>query len=199
MQKKEDNVSRNLIRKYLDKGFTSDAIEKSFAKAGYNVPDIDRLIKEETSKRSSPDLDKKKKLKRLFIKIGLVLALPIVILLVYLIFFNSPGVKDCGSDTICFSEAANDCLPVKGYILVEGSKLLLEEDKCTLKKQLTEFSSTEPEEVQVLFRDKIMTCQYTKGNFDDTLLDLTSSLDKCEGDLKDVIINLRLASTELEE
>lgn len=119
------------------------------------------------------------------------------IILIVMIF---TGTEDCGTDADCFIERANECNSARFEGTIgDGTIVEYSVEDCVLTKKISEFSDTEPEEVKSFFGEKEMICEYEKGNFNEDLIDgLSLGIDECEGELKDAIIELRLAQLSLD-
>ena len=128
--------------------------------------------------------------------IFLVIAVIVVIIIIYLVI---PKATNCDYDKACFIEKANNCeRAIVRDTIGDGSIVKYTSKDCILTKAFDEFSETEPEEVTSFFEKKEMTCSYTQGNFDPVLVEsLPSGIDDCEGELKDAILELRIAQLTL--
>lgn len=124
--------------------------------------------------------------------IGIAAILIGVIILIYIFI---PKTTDCKTDKICFVEKANECKKaVLRDTIVEGTTVKYTTKNCILTKTIEEFSEAEPEEVTTFFKDKEMACPYTKTAFDASWIEgLSFGIEQCEGQLKDAILELRLA------
>jgi hypothetical protein len=187
MNKKQEDKIRKLVDTYISEGYSSDLIEKSFVDAGYNKEEIDKFLGK---------VDKRKLRMR---KINyLVYAVPLlVILVVVAVFFFFSG-SSCEDDLECFQRKADECSQAKGYFMLEGNKIALETDECALIKEIVEFDESEPYEMIALLEGRQMICSYEEGNFNPELLTLAGALELCDGELKDSLLNIRLAQLELE-
>lgn len=118
----------------------------------------------------------------------------------YLIYLALPKGTDCGNDKACFILNANECKSaVFRDDMAPGTTIKYSTKDCMLTRGIEKFNETEPVEVVSFFENKQMACSYTKNNFDATLLDgLSIGMENCEGDLKDAVIELRLAQLSLE-
>ncbi|PIN69806.1 hypothetical protein COV93_03960 [Candidatus Woesearchaeota archaeon CG11_big_fil_rev_8_21_14_0_20_43_8] len=203
MPKKKANKEK-LVKDYVikeeNKGFHLDQIKKRLLDAGYQKSEIDSAIKKYNldTIQTSP---KRKINWRLIGWLGGIAAVIIVIML----WFFFPMMKDCKSDQNCFVEYANKCKPAKFSNQAEGTifkyatdvQYAVTED-CTLKKGIDKLDLTEPPEIKALFEGKSMTCSYTKGNFDTQwLTTITKGLDDCDGPLKVAIYEMIIALYEV--
>ncbi len=185
----QDNVekTRRLIRNYLARGYSDKVIRNSFANVGYDKSTVTKILKQEEGGLRGFNWK--------FVYIGI--AVSAIVLLALLLFIGLGN--DCDNDMVCFVEAANKCNSVTGYFFLEGNKISLDANDCTLTKKIVEFDESEPVELVILLEDKEMVCEYGKGDFDESFLDFVGGIEKCSGDLKDTLINIRLAQLELEE
>jgi len=188
----DDDKTRKLISDYLAKGYSRKVIEKSFIKAGYSKKRIKQLLEEGGRKKFALPVNLRLPGRNLYYAVGG----GIVIILIIMFFLGNSN--DCKADMVCFKAKADKCQHVKGYVFLEGNQISLEADRCTLTKWISEFDPVEPLEIVELLQDKDMICEYNKGEFDDAFLNLTGSLDKCDGSLKDILIEIRLSQLELE-
>jgi len=103
-------------------------------------------------------------------------------------------------DSACFEQRANNCEVVEMQGTIgDGTIVKYEAQDCVLTKSISSFSETEPQEVIDFFGEKKMTCEYSKDNFDETWVQgLALGVDSCDGELKDSIIELRIAQLSLE-
>jgi len=125
-----------------------------------------------------------------------VIALIIIIGFLYVII---PSSADCGFDKACFIEKADACESAEVRdIIADGTIVKYTTDNCVLTKEIEEFSDTEPEEVVSFFKGREMKCPYRENEFDPATIEgLSFGMENCEGNLKDAIIELRLAQLEL--
>ncbi|MBW3011553.1 hypothetical protein KY311_00030 [Candidatus Woesearchaeota archaeon] len=62
---------------------------------------------------------------------------------------------------------------------------------CSVTREITKVAESEPIEVKYLLEGKKMVCHFERGEFDENNLDyMTQDLDKCEGELKDILLEL---------
>lgn len=129
--------------------------------------------------------------------VGVISIILMIFAVVYLVL---PKSKDCGNDVECFTEVANNCESgVMWESIGDGTLVKYETSDCVLTKYFYQFSDSEPIEVTEFFGDKKMTCQFSKGGFDPYLATgLAFGVDSCEGELKEAIIELRLAQLSLQ-
>lgn len=142
------------------------------------------------------DLSSKDRLPGYFYLLVAVCIVLIIGIVLSVFFF---GDETC-QDVRCFSDKADDCSKVmmKG-VIGNGTTVVYQAKDCVLTKYIEEFSEDEPDEVVRFFKDKKMTCAYQQGEFDDGLVrGLSIGLDSCEGELKDAIVQLRLAQLSIE-
>lgn len=110
--------------------------------------------------------------------------------------FTIPRDKNC-SDIECFFEAANECKDARIQIKAEGSTLEFTSKDCMLTKEIVDFSEDEPEVIVNLFKGKTMSCSYEKNFLDREWLSLLGGIENCQGELKELIYEVRLAQLEL--
>jgi hypothetical protein len=185
MPKEYEKTSR-LVKKYLKKGYSKDTIRKSFLKSGYKREIIDAILV--GTRNSSPE-----SLKLSYI---LLILIPIVIIILLIVLWPTSSCKD---DLDCFIEKAINCEKANAYSMIEGNTITYKAKDCKLTKEITEFDQNEPAELVLLLEDKEMTCIYEENQFDESYLSLTGNIERCDGPLKDTLINIRLAQLELEE
>jgi len=143
-------------------------------------------------------MHKKKRLKeRYFLILVLVMFAAAAALLFYAYY---PGAKNCGSDVDCFMKTANECKPALLTIDFEGSILeYRSRDGCKLVKKIAKLPASEPEEVIAFLEGKEMVCDYDLLNLNQTWVDnFAIGLEACTGELKDAIMNLRMALADIE-
>ena len=171
---------KKIIDESLDKGISPNTIKTSFKKMGFEKSKINSMIKSHPKGRPNH-----------YIKIAIIMIIPIIVL--FLIFLLT---TKCDLD--CFIERANNCESAKSFTMLEGNKISLSTKDCTLTKEITEFDENEPYELVSLLENKEMVCNYNKGEFTTELLTLAGKIELCKGDLKDALINIRVAQIELE-
>jgi hypothetical protein len=128
-------------------------------------------------------------------------AIIILILIIALpVYFFWPKSADCGQDKVCFIDKANNCgKAAVRETIGTGTIITYATNNCVLTKSVETFAGDEPEDVVTFFKGKSMSCEYEKGSFDSILVDgISTGIDLCEGDLKDAILELRLAQISLE-
>lgn len=129
-------------------------------------------------------------------KLLALIGMPILFIILILLLTGS---KDCEFDQTCFIAKANACEKASLKENVEGSIAEYKTNNCILTKEIIEFSENEPEQVKDFFKNKKMTCEHIKNNFDITLIQgVSTNINDCEGELKNAIIELRLAQIQLE-
>jgi hypothetical protein len=179
------------IKKYMKKGYSADVLKSYLAKKGYSEPMIDSSMR--IAKKPVPI-----KMPKIRKELIVVAGVGFVVILAFLIISVIPFTEGCGFDRQCFLDKANNC---EASILKEdlqGSIVRYESSTdCKLTKRFERFSDTEPEEIEILFKQKDMTCTYSQGNLDPDLVSLVGGIEFCEGNLKDSIYELRLAQIAL--
>jgi hypothetical protein len=119
-----------------------------------------------------------------------ILVIVIVALLGLLYFFMMP--TNCGTDSACFIESANNCDNAVMTKTIETANYKFRTNNCVLEKEIKSFSAEEPDAVKKLFTGLSMDCSYEEGKFDVNLINsLTGGLDKCTGKLKDTVLEVR--------
>lgn len=123
----------------------------------------------------------------------------LVAALALLLYSYSPKGKDCGSDFACFMEYANECRPASLTIDFAGNILEYHStDDCRLIKKITRVTPSESIEVKDFLEGKEMICDYDRYYLNQTWVEnFATGLEACDGELKDAIVDLRLAMTDL--
>jgi hypothetical protein len=99
---------------------------------------------------------------------------------------------NCGTDSACFIESANNCDNAVMTKTIETANYKFRTNNCVLEKEIKSFSAEEPDAVKKLFTGLDMDCSYEEGKFDVNLINsLTGGLDKCTGKLKDTVLEVR--------
>ena len=110
-------------------------------------------------------------------------------ILLILILFLLIAKYESSCDEQCFVDKANLCENAKYENEIAGAKIRYETNDCLLDKTILKLADNEPDELRSLFKDKSMSCEYTKGNFDISYLsEISANLDDCNGDLKSAIL-----------
>lgn len=130
--------------------------------------------------------------------LGIIGAVILIILLIMFITSLFKGTSLC-TDSACFIKNAQACKESTFVQDEVGSKMLYKiKSGCILEKSIQTFAADEPIEVITLFKDKKISCEYTQNNFDENLISsIVAGIDLCSGDLKDSIMELKLAQYEL--
>ncbi len=193
---------QRFIETHRKAGYSFSDMTKTMKKAGYP----DSLIKEVFEEYEKKRLDQKKsktikttinftKLsnflsenrKLIYSFLG-VLCLVILIVLVLMFF---PMKASCNNKQ-CFVSAANMCEKSSFIQLENTATIKYTANDCVLTKKIIKLDKTEPEEIRSLFLDQEMTCEFSKQNFDSSLVDgFAVGVDNCEGSLKDIIVEIR--------
>ncbi|MBD3259597.1 hypothetical protein GF371_03095 [Candidatus Woesearchaeota archaeon] len=119
-----------------------------------------------------------------------VLVVVIVALLGLLYFFMMPA--NCGEDSACFIAYANDCENAVMSKTLGTAVFKFRTNDCVLEKEIIGFSEAEPDAVKNLFTGLKMECSYEEGKFDVNFINsLAGGIDKCGGELKDTILEVR--------
>ncbi|MBW2980344.1 hypothetical protein KY360_02930 [Candidatus Woesearchaeota archaeon] len=208
MPETKDAVT-NYVKRCLAEGYASNEIAKALIDQGYSEKDVQKTIKEIGEERK-PFFERKELIKKIKIAERFPLAHLnyIIIILLFLtiaaivtVYFTTSErislaipAKDCGYDKECFIALADTCSSVSVKEDFVGSTIKYSIDGCVLKKEITNFDEDEPADVQSLFEDKTMSCPYEKGSFNEDFVDgLLGGADRCDGSLKSIIDEFRIA------
>ncbi len=102
-----------------------------------------------------------------------------------LIWLVSNRATDCGTDSACFTQLANQCGNAKMSVAIAGAEFSMHTTNCELTKKLYKLSETEPETVRQALEGKQMICAFEQGAFEqDYLTTITAHSSTCTGDLK---------------
>jgi hypothetical protein len=135
------------------------------------------------------------KVRKEFIPILLIGA---VVIIAFIVISIIPFAEGCGYDKSCFIDAANKCEETVVREDLDGSTILYRStENCAIIKEFEDFSGSEPEEVQLLFEGKQMSCTYTMDNLNEDFVSLVGGIEFCDGELKQAIYELRLAQIAL--
>ena len=162
---------KKTIKKARSLGYSDAEIRQKLIALKYPENYIDQLLKKPIN------------LKPLII-LGIIIVLAVIFTSV--IFF-SPFSKTCKTQD-CFITAANNCESATYTTSYETLTLKLSTKDCIFTKKVTKVESSEPQDVIDLFKNKELTCQYQKNQFNlDWLTTMSKSLNNCQGSLKDAI------------
>lgn len=97
-------------------------------------------------------------------------------------------------DMDCFIAKANQCEPAVYDETTEMGSIRYfsvkkeDTDNCILVKEIEDLSENEDSLIKKVLEGKTMECTYTKGNFNNRwMTSMTSGLEDCHGELKDVL------------
>lgn len=179
------------IKKLLKTGYSKNVVKEQLIKAGFDENTITPAINSIQEQLYPEDTTKKW-------QFAAAVASVILVIGVTLYFLTGTGITaNICNDTNCLTAAAEACQDAVYYQDVEGTKVKYEIKGCTLTKTITEFGPKEPQELRDLLSDKSLDCLYEKGNFDKSWIDVFGGLDKCNGNLKDTVYELRMAQYNL--
>jgi len=121
-----------------------------------------------------------------------VLRILLVVLLIFTIVFSIYFVQGVFATTEQnFIALSQNCLYSDYNQNVQGSVVSNKARGCTITREITKVAENEPVEVKYLLEGKKMVCHYDKGEFDKNKLDyMTQDLQNCEGELKDILVEL---------
>lgn len=169
-------------------GANEEEIKSKLKKAGFKEELIEKAYskpKEEINKIKKTE--KKQKINKFheFKPTIIVASLMILTFIIVMIFFN---INTC--DQACFIKKANNCEASSYNSQLDNITMQLETyNNCSIKKTIIGLDETEPMEIQELFLNKSMICNYEKNNFPEELVtSLSNNIDSCKGDLKDNIL-----------
>ena len=121
--------------------------------------------------------------------IVILIGIAAIAFIVYLIS-SLAGSQKC-TTTECFTLKAENCEKAGLERVEDGSTFNYKTNNCVLTKTAAKISDLETSQVKSLLEGKSLTCTYQKNNFNMNWLNtLTLSLDKCQGPLKDGLMNL---------
>lgn len=91
-----------------------------------------------------------------------------------------------------FIALSQNCLYTKyDQNIAGGSVISNTASGCNIVREIKKVGPDEPVEVKYLLEGKKMVCHYNKGEFDETNLNyMSTDLDHCEGELKDILVEL---------
>jgi len=100
------------------------------------------------------------------------------------------GVSGCATKE-CFLTAANACSNATLKLNDSFGTVLLSTNNCTFKKTIIALDPKESTQIKDLVEGTSMTCAYEKSKFDyDWMNSLVLGVEKCDGTLKDAIVDL---------
>ena len=173
-----------IIGKYRKKGYNDYQIKLSLIRHHYPSNIIENLLNKQI-----PNKNKKYNFNLLFALVAIILIIPITGFITYKII--SPKYELC-SNIFCFSAIANDCGRAIYITNVEGIEFIFKTSDCRLIKQVKNVSEPEDDTIQKILVNKLMWCDYNKEGFpEDLVTALDTSLDYCQGQLKDAILSLK--------
>jgi hypothetical protein len=103
-------------------------------------------------------------------------------------------------DKACLIAAANACQNItieltESIGVIKYSVAMANSTHCNFTKTLVQLDQNETQEMKTLLEGKSLVCVYEKGKFDDQLVNyIVFGIERCEGDLKDILGQLVLFS-----
>ncbi len=178
-----------IIHISLEKGSTFTKIRKELKKAKYTDSMIDDLFKK-YKKQQAPFYIRNKQ----FIMVSGVMIL--ISLVIFGLISISTSLSTCKSSS-CFLEVANNCDKATFEQIEDTVTVEYSADNCILTKKIVAMGEEEPQEVKDLFKNQEMTCVYAKGNFNENqILGFLEDIENCEGSLKEIVQQLRIAGIQ---
>ena len=165
---------KDYIKKAKQTGYNDGIIKKKLHEAGYD-PKLVQDAYDEVKGSSTQEYNWKK------IALFSVAVLAIVVISIFTL-------NQISMTRERFIEKANLCEKAEFISTIEGTTYKFLTENCVFKKKIIKLDKYEPEEVNDLFLNEELTCNYNEGEFNTNWIDyLTKDIENCEGELKEII------------
>ena len=168
------------IKSRLDAGMSKYTLKQELLEKNYSEELANNLLQKASKKPIFP---------KILRVLGIILLIAAIIVGIYFAYPLAAGIfeKKCDNSQ-CFITAANNCQIASFQNTQAGSLFEYKTKGCVLTKTNIRVGDSEPSEIKYLLEGKSMICKYTKGNFDDNLVNsLSYGLSICTGELRDAI------------